>query len=158
MVKVSDLPTDALKKYVVRLYKKVKGTKSMPAGTNLNKFIQDNQVTISKAIAGALNPRKKQKYKAAVSYVTEHVKGNKNIARLKQYRENRQDDDEWRAFNQARVYIEKLNKQATDNCHRSNCVRQPRAATLEKHGVYKAQGRFYSTVVDAYYHTHGINK
>ena len=76
--------------------------------------------------------------------------------RFKKYRTKRSGDTEWHAFNLARNYVNKVNRK--DNCTRQNSVRGPSDEMMEKHELYKQNGRWYSSVVDRYCMTHASDR
>lgn len=94
-------------------------------------------------------------YTSAVKYVLDHLKETVTdvVDRYVDYRERNKDNEEWKVFNNARTYIAKLNKKTSDATPKNSLIHPSDKAT-DKYGLYNSNGKWFSTVVDAYYQTH----
>jgi hypothetical protein len=139
--------------YLRRLHKFVIGTEMKE---NNIAWVRQNIADINRYISTVPKPSYQQKFVYAVNAALDD--GDKPKASKPQndrsdyyrgYKIKYSDDDEWVLFNRALSYLVKANMRA-DNCRPKNCVKNPTPKTIEKYGLYKNDGIWYSTHVDYY--------
>ena len=152
-MKLSDTPK-ICHTYLNDLYKML-NHHNMPANSSLG-WVNHDIDRIEQVVNNMDDEELAGQYLDVVSYVfTKQLRAQKAAQRkakgtlvFKEYRDKRNvHDAEWRRFNLARSYMIKLNKN-DEYASGHNSIKNPRVSTMEKHGIYKVKGIYYSTIVD----------